>query len=101
MAKKYVPSGYQIINLDLTGKTSGTPFTPETEDEKLLHQILSSGKIEKPILIHLITSGYEFHSFGLVVSKNELQIISGAVGSLVSESIYPSADKLVWTETEE
>lgn len=101
MSKKYVPSGYQIISLDVTDKTSGTAFTPETEDEKILHQILSSGKIEKPILLHIITGGYEFYSFGLVLSTNELQIIGGSANALISESIYPSADKLIWVETEQ
>lgn len=97
--KKYVPSGYQIINIDLTGKTSGTPFTPETEDEKLLHEILSSGELKKPILLDITTSSY--HVVGFVVYYGDISITFGAVGSSVTEEISLDDDKLQWVETEE
>lgn len=55
MGKKYVPSGYQIIEIDVTGKTNGqTKWSPSTEDEKILFDLLSKPLITKPILIHLI-----------------------------------------------
>ena len=72
MAKKYVPSGYQIINIDASDKTSGTPFTPETEDEKLLLKYLKSDKIEKPLLLHCI-------SISGVTSNGFVNIIDGAI----------------------
>ena len=102
MAKKYQPSGYQIINLDLTDKTSGTPFTPETEDEKLLYEILSSGKITKPILLDIKTSGYHFSGFCCNdYASHQICLSFGPVGSSVTESIVGSTNKLIWQEDEE
>ena len=65
MAKKYQPSGYQIINLDYPDIESGTTLikTPETEDEKILEEILSSEKIKKPVLITINCSGTLFSEF--------------------------------------
>lgn len=76
MAKKYQPSGYQIINLDLSGKTSGTGFAPETEDEKLLYSILRDTNNVKPILLHVLTTyGYEYVGFGIkAIDSGELFI---------------------------
>ena len=53
MAKKYNPSGYQIINIDASQQTSGVAFTPETDDEKLLLSLMNS-EIVKPILLKLV-----------------------------------------------
>ena len=63
MSKKYVPSGYQIINLEYPDIVSGTPLekTPETEDEKILYKILSDGNFSKPILVNILC-GDEFFS---------------------------------------
>ena len=101
MGKKYTPSGYQIISIDVSDQTSGTAFTPETEDEKLLHEILSSGEIKKPILLRLfgITDDV-LVGFPLIVD-NKLTITYGVVGSSVTEEIGISSTKLLWTETEE
>ena len=58
MAKKYVPSGYQIINLDATNyplNDSGD-ITPTQDDEKILVEILQKG-VTKPILICLKNVG--------------------------------------------
>lgn len=95
MSKKYVPSGYQIINLDLSDKTSGTPFTPETEDEKLLHEILSSIKLSKPILIHIITNAVDMCGFALL---NDGSLYIG--DNNYSELISYSGEELIWSETE-
>ena len=101
MSKKYVPSGYQIINLDVSDKTSGIPFTPETEDEKILHEILSSGKLSKPILLHIITGApYEITGFA-VKTDNSISLTFGNVGSSITEELSISSDKLVWIEYEE
>lgn len=101
MGKKYTPSGYQIISIDVSAKTSGTAFTPETEDEKLLHEILSSGEIKKPILLKLfgiadtVLVGFPF------IIENKLSLTYGAVGTSVTEEIGVSTTKLLWTETKE
>lgn len=95
MSKKYVPSGYQIINIDVSDKTSGTAFTPETEDEKLLFELLS-GNVKKPILLKIITTNVEFMGFALW--ENGAEILSIADTSYV-ESIVISGTKLLWSET--
>lgn len=102
MSKKYVPSGYQIINIDVSDKTSGTPFDVVTEDEKLLYEILSSGEIKKPILLHIKTTGFEMCGSAILdIGSKIISLISGDIGSLVSESITISTTQLVWVETEE
>lgn len=57
MAKKYVPSGYQIINIDVTGLIDGDEL-PVNEDTEILKELFESGKIhEKPILLCLDNGG--------------------------------------------
>ena len=102
MAKKYNPSGYQIINLDLTGKTSGTAFTPETEDEKLLYNILVNKKCNKPILLQILwgVTLLELCGFGIYYDQ-ELSITVGEVGGSVTHTFSLSSDKLLWDLQEE
>lgn len=56
MSKKYVPSGYQIINISIPeGIGNGDSITPTTEDEKLLYNLLlktNNNEIIKPILLN-------------------------------------------------
>ena len=54
MSKKYVPSGYQIIELKETVSKSGVALSkiPETEDEKILYEILHTSDYSKPLLIN-------------------------------------------------
>ena len=95
--KKYVPSGYQIINIDTTDKTSGTGFTPETDDEKILYEILSSGKLEpKPILLKIKTSVVSLCGYGVIVDDTNLNLSTNSY----AEDFSISGTKLVWTETE-
>lgn len=102
MSKKYVPSGYQIINIDVSDKTSGTPFTPETEDEKLLYSILKSGENKKPILLQIKTSGYLMSGFVVIdILAETISLVNGDIGGMVSETITTSTTQLVWTEVEE
>lgn len=97
MAKKYVPSGYQIITIDMTNKTSGTAFTPETEDEKILHEILSSGEISKPILLSLVgVTDDRCFGFG-VVHGGTIYLINTVYTEVISTS---GVNQLLWDETE-
>ena len=100
MAKKYVPSGYQIINLNVEDKSSGVAFTPETDDEKLLLKILESRECKKPILLHIKTSSYDLTGIA-VFDTSTISLLSGNIGTLVSEFISETSGKLQWTETEE
>lgn len=98
MSKKYSPSGYQIIHLDCVGRTSSTPFTPETEDEKLLLQILKEPlmKDRKPILLYLATSYDEFLGICVFVG-NTLQLMNGSCRETIG---YDAQDRLIWAEEE-
>lgn len=99
MGKKYTPSGYQIINIDVSARTSGIPFTPETEDEKLLHEILSSGEIKKPILLNVITSLYgTITAFPIITDNSSLLRVAFAGYQL---SISVDGDDLSVAEVEE
>ena len=68
MSKKYTPSGYQIINLDFDRLDDG--YLPkETEDEKILFQILKTGICPKPILLQektTQTTGFPVISYHLL-----------------------------------
>lgn len=110
MVKKYQPSGYQIINLNLTGKTNGTPFDAETEDEKILLDILlkmSHQEIPtKPILINIVLSGYMFLGFPIMTQQGinlSYVIYDGLnVDSVTSITIRENgANKLVYVLVDE
>ena len=97
MAKKYVPSGYQIINIDCSDKTSETPFDPITEDEKLLFKIINDKKFDKPILLNVIdSSGILWTGFGVI---HDVSIILSLGQSLIS--FYISSGQLVYYLYEE
>lgn len=90
MAKKYTPSGYQIITIDIADKTSGTDFTPVTEDEKILLNIIDSGTkdiLQKPILLNVLNSG------DIVISGYATMKSGG-----VSVSCGRNGDNLVFVE---
>ena len=52
MAKKYVPSGYQIINIDISGKAQNDTWLPRNEDEKTLLNYVKNDVL-KPLLIRI------------------------------------------------
>ena len=102
MAKKYIPSGYQIISIDVSDKSSGTGFTPETEDEKILYEILSSSKFTKPILLDIDTGAYHYIGFAIIDSDNDkICLRFGELGTSVSETITHGVNTLIWEEIEE
>lgn len=106
MAKKYTPSGYTIIEFDSTNRTSGTAFTPETEDEKILYKILVSIKdnnYAKPILLHKKGGIYNNLSGFCSIGDNMVCLYIGDLGVMISETfiLNSDGDKIVWTETEE
>lgn len=84
MAKKYIPSGYQIINISVTATAlDGTPFsvTATTEDEKILCDLLEHDKqFTKPILLnfHEISNDYTLSGF---VTCIDGQIILGDIST--------------------
>ena len=103
MAKKYQPSGYQIIVLDMNNQVSATPFTPQTEDEKILYDLLIDEKNNKPILLDIKTPS-PYHFIGFATKETDSHMITlhyGSVGGLITETILASSNKLTWTENEE
>ena len=98
MAKKYVPSGYQIINIDIAGKTSGTAFDPVTEDEKILYDLLvKSEEIStlpnKPILLrvpNVLLMGF------VAFFSGRLAYTVGVSGSQFHFEIYRSGTQLIF-----
>lgn len=100
MGKKYQPSGYQIINLNLTGKTSGTPFDAETEDEKILlnifQKILHQEIQTKPILLSVILTGYTFLGFPILsptgINISDVRYDGLNIDSVVSLRIMATVD---------
>lgn len=92
MAKKYQPSGYYIINIDASDKSSGTPFTPETEDEKLLHNLLWNISQDKVILLKVLDMN-DYHWCGFPTLFNTSATLShGAVGSSIQLIIEASSE---------
>ena len=64
--KKYYPSGYAIINIDATGIATGSTITNETEDVKVLKEILQkSDKNSKPILLTVKTNNNLLSGFAV------------------------------------
>ena len=101
MGKKLSPSGYVIINLDVSELGNEDSFTPTTDDEILLHEILSSHKTV-PILARIKTSGgYELCGMAVLDSGSGISLYSGIEGSSFSVSITLSDDKLVLNFVEE
>ena len=97
--KKYVPNGYQIINLDLTGKTSGTSFAPETEDEKLLHDLLiryGNDENVKPVLLSITTEQLGTLVAFVIYVGGALKVMDDSMLEIITND----DDKLLWTETE-
>ncbi len=62
MGKKYMPSGYQIIDLKLMGSTVPWEISKDSsEDAKVLWETLTKhqqGEIVKPVLLHLYADNY-------------------------------------------
>ena len=63
MGKKYTPSGYQIIKLDVTDMDLSQAFTPRNEDEELLLKCLLKNSFKKPILLHYDSDNYSLCGF--------------------------------------
>lgn len=82
MSKKYVPSGYQIINL--LPKDYGTDdeiLDSDSDDAKILNQIReecfrTKQLPSKPILLTVMLNGYVYGGFGDCTLADDLSSIS-------------------------
>ena len=67
MSKKYVPSGYQIININvLYDNAKQKYYVEESDDEKILKEILQKRTVDeflnvKPILLRAFSEDYPFN----------------------------------------
>ena len=93
MAKKYVPSGYQIIHLDIDGNGD----LVINEDSKLLETLLKNGS-EKPILckIHDESEGSNIIKIGDLIN-NILLVIINLKGSFAEYRFEIDNDSLKFT----
>ena len=77
MAKKYTPSGYQIINLEVVDNSGFTITPDDNEDSKILFDMmalfLDKGILKKPILLHLTetTNGNSICGIAQVFASSE------------------------------
>ena len=100
MAKKYVPSGYQIIDLDVSsGKVNNVPFDVTTEDENTLYNILNERLFSKPILLHLSTPNIDLTGFP-IIEDNILHFITPSWTESITVSDSGNGNQLLWVETE-
>ena len=98
MAKKYVPSGYQIISLHAIDDGDGGVILEETEDYKLLVTIFKTENYQKPILLNLIddVNGVKILAFPIRI-LGELYMKVGASEIMIDLS----GDSLIYTYAEE
>lgn len=76
MAKKYVPSGYQIINITLIDD-DGNLQIQDSEDKKILEKIIKENQLfNKPMLLklHDVVNDYDVMGFVLIGSENSFSI---------------------------
>lgn len=73
MGKKYVPSGYQIININvLYDNADQKYYVEESDDEKILKEILQKRTVDeflnvKPILLRAFCEDYPFNITAIAV----------------------------------
>jgi hypothetical protein len=105
MSKKYVPSGYQILEIDVSDKTSGNSYAPSTKDEEILLESLK--KIEnnekvKPILL-VINDGGDLSSgfVNIDYSISQINLNIGACQTLFTYSfMYDDEEKFTYSFSE-
>ena len=89
MGKKYVPSGYQIIEIDINRLDGNNVLPKETEDEKVLYDLFINKKLyQKPILLRILNDG-EILLNGFAVAYNVNTLFLTAV--YVKESALDTA----------
>lgn len=89
MGKKYAPSGYQIIEIDVDKVDSDGILLKSTDDAKLLYKLFKTGDYKKkPILLHAYGSSLDV--VGMAVT--ETGAIQLSVASNVITLSYVSSD---------
>lgn len=105
--KKYVPSGYQIISIDTSRVDDDGNLLEETEDEKVLYEIMRSGKLHrKPILMYakMGNGGAELTGYPVILSNSlTLQQIKLAEGVIdgYTQIILELVDNKILVSVEE
>ena len=81
MAKKYVPSGYQIINISLYDD-DGDLQIQDSEDKKVLEKIINENQLfNKPMLLklHDDANDYDLMGFVIVSGENSFSITNNSI----------------------
>ena len=93
MAKKYIPNGYQIIDIERSLTSTDifvVPTADLSDDEKLLREILSKNYYSKPILIRFRdVDANQMVQFAVVVGTS---ILVGDLSRTNFSSIYINYD---------
>ena len=85
MAKKYVPSGYQIIDLGSHDLSSAVTITKGTNaDADVLIDLYEREKlIDKPILLKVHDSNGSYSCSGFMTYSGDTGLLCGIIASLV------------------
>ena len=91
MAKKYVPSGYQIINVVVN--PDDTTKLIDSEDKKILKELLQNSEFKKPVLlqIHDLVNGHDMSGFATFDSGTLIL----SFGITYNYSLYIDSDDIV------
>ena len=85
MGKKYVPSGYQIINIHLLSKEGGGYEIEESDDKEILREILLKRTHDetvnvKPILLRAVCEDYPFDVTTFPsLDMNTVKVVNGGL----------------------
>lgn len=94
MGKKYVPSGYQIISIELS---DGSII--DSEDKEILRDIITNRKLyNKPILIDITDLDNDSGICGFVTFNNYDIVVSsfGLSGKTANPIVYVIKDDLTY-----
>lgn len=98
MAKKYVPSGYQIINIGNFADSDSFSDYPNNADLKVLHETLkrigTTGIIEKPFLItgHDLASNSDFQAIPSCYVKRSSSEITNVILEFSTSNLHLNID---------
>lgn len=100
--KKYVPSGYQILSIDVTRVDENNHLLEETEDEKVLYDLMRNGKLDrKPILLQARhgNSGFVLTGFviinGVSIQLSDIVLTDGVIDGYTIVKLGWTGEKVV------
>lgn len=95
MSKKYEPSGYQMILVDVSSKISGNSYSPSTEDEEILLKLLTElheGKMIKPVLLTVKESTRTNRGFAQITGTQISLLVGDGTANITFKFSYDDVD---------